>query len=109
MTAKRKNAGLEAELDNLKQAQSQGLQVLFGVNAFGRNTFGGSGVSANSVPPARVPTGFIDDVRDLGVWVLKLELMDDGDAITVGIITFRSVSNCEAFIWQECPGGIQNT
>jgi hypothetical protein len=53
--------------------------------------------------------GFMDDVKDLGVRVLKLESMKDVDAITIGIRTFRSAGDCEAFIRQECPGDILNT
>jgi hypothetical protein len=34
--------------------------------------------------------------------------MKDGNAITIGIWTFRSDKDCEAFLVQECPGGLLN-
>jgi hypothetical protein len=87
--AERKNANLEAELVQLKRMQAQGgPQVSFGGSTFGGAGIGSYGGASGGVPSnmaQSLPPNFIDDVKDLGVRLVKLESMKDGDAITIGI------------------------
>ena len=98
--AEKRNAALEVELTILKQNQgSQAFGVSSGGAPFGTGGGGGAGL----------PPNFFDDVRNMVVRLDQLEAKSDGNAITIGVRTFRSSRDCETFILQECPGGSLNT
>jgi hypothetical protein len=103
LAAERKSESLERELASLRNAprQTSGFAVPgFDVpDVFGERASG----------PGVVPPTLVTDVKDLGLRITKLEGLKDGDAITVGIRTFRSSKDCKTFLLQECPGGILNT
>jgi hypothetical protein len=69
------------------------------------DVFGGRASGADAVPPT-----LVTNIKEMGLWITNLEGLQDGDAITVGIRTFRSSKDCKTFLLQEeCPGGILNT
>lgn len=69
------------------------------------DVFGGRASGADAVPPT-----LVTNIKEMGLWITNLEGLQDGDAITVGIRTFRSSKDCKTFLLQEeCPGGVLNT
>ena len=100
LVAERKNESLERELVSLRNAPRQtagfaapGFEV---PDVFGERRSG----------PDAIPLSLVTDVKDMALRITKLEGLKDGDAITVGIRTFRSSKDCETFLIQECRGGI---